>query len=740
MRRLRLPTATIFALYCSAAFGVGLGELELNSALNQRLDAEITLTNIGALEETEILSNLASQADFDRVGVERNYQLTDLRFNVRVREDGQYIVHVTSRRPVREPFLNFVVEAIWPTGRILSEYTVLLDPPVFGSDRVEKINPGEASSSASLATSSSSRQSRPERRSIPAAPAVSSGGTEGVVTRDDEFGITGPGDTLWVIALKVRPSKSVSVQQTMLALQRANPEAFINNNINLLKAGHVLRIPDMSEIRAENTSDAVADVKVQNEQFHNYKAGEVTPLEDRRTARRDPGADDVDEDGELRVLAADQPGSRAGGDDARVGQLEDSLSVAREDLDRARRANSELNVRLDGLASQVETLNEIVKLKDDQLAALRAELQRALATQPSIPAATTPTQQAQTTSLLSNPMVLIGLAVVLIGGIAAAMILLRKRRQSAEFDDDSFPSVSLDEQEAAEEADDGDAEESQETTAEEEEEDIAQQTSDVIGEAEIYIAYGRFPQAISFLQNAIENESGRADIQLKLLEVYVQTEDATAFNLQLEQLKLLGDDDAVSKAMELQRQIPGAAESSAASMDATIVSPEPIEAIAESGDDDDDDLSFDLGEAMEWGDADPDPGLDTALDEAAADDAGDDDLDMDLDDDLDLDLSDDLDLGEVLDLDDDGDELDLGGDDDTLELDLDADDDFDLGELEDDLGELNVNEDASSKLNLARAYVEMGDNDGARELLEEVAKGGTDEEIAEANELLGKVD
>ncbi|MBT7370354.1 MAG: peptigoglycan-binding protein LysM, partial [Gammaproteobacteria bacterium] len=126
IRRLQLLAATLFALYCSTAFGVGLGELELRSALNQQFDAEIVLTNVGALQQDEILPNLASQSDFDRVGVDRNYLLTDLRFKVQPGDDGKFVVLITSSKPIIEPFLNFIVEVIWPTGRILREYTVLL--------------------------------------------------------------------------------------------------------------------------------------------------------------------------------------------------------------------------------------------------------------------------------------------------------------------------------------------------------------------------------------------------------------------------------------------------------------------------------------------------------------------------------------------------------------------------------------------------------------------------------------
>ena len=97
---------------------------------------------------------------------------------------------------------------------------------------------------SSGSTSSSQPGSRlNNRRETPAAPSVIKGQIEGVVAQEDEPGLTGKGDTLWAIASKVRPNRRISVQQTMLALQRANPEAFINNNINLLKAGYLLRVP-----------------------------------------------------------------------------------------------------------------------------------------------------------------------------------------------------------------------------------------------------------------------------------------------------------------------------------------------------------------------------------------------------------------------------------------------------------------------------------------------------------------
>ena len=640
IRRLTLLIAASAILSAPACFGLGLGELELKSALNQRFEAEVELTNVRGLEIEEILPNLGSQDDFDRVGVERGYALIDLRFKVASRENGKLFVRISSSRPIIEPFLNFIVEVLWPSGRILREYTVLLDPPVFGKDGVEPIQLGETEQRAS-----------PARQPTPAAPqsgrqeadlgGLSQSSQEGRIS-SGEYGITGPGDTLWKIALEVRPDRSVSVQQTMLALKAANPEAFINDNINLLKAGHVLRIPEANTIRSESLGSAVAEVRVQNEQFDAYKTGSVTQLDaSRRQVQSDAGAS-TEDDGELKLLASSESsGDRAGsGSDARAQELQDDLAVAEEDLDRARRANTELNVRFEDLQGQLDTLNEILTLKDDQLAALRAEVQKMQASAGPAPAVTPTPQSAASGSLLTNPLVLTGLGLLLVGGVAAGLILVRRRQQSSAVDDDL-------EEEVEEEA----------------------------------------------LQVELEEDA----------EAQIEVEDA------------------------------------AVAMDATIISTEPIEAIVDSDDldldaaeddeisldlEDDDDLELDLGDEDE--------------DEAEDEDA----ISLDLDDDDDaisLDLDDDDDAIS-LDLDDDDDAISVDLDDDVISLDLDDDDDeLSLDLDDDDVISLDLDDDGGNKLDLARAYIDMGDGDGARSVLEEVIKKGSESEIQEANELLEKI-
>ena len=465
IQQLSLACAFILLLASGSAFGLGLGKLELGSALNQQFEAEIELTNVGQLTIDEVLPNLASQDDFARVGVERNDILTDLRFKVVANPQGKLVLKVTSTRPIIEPFLNFIVEVLWPSGRILREYIVLLDPPVFTEAGLAPIKPtevirddGVSSSSSNATQSAAARNTASFNSNTIDRASMNSDGVESKSSGDmkigrsalqegadlsDGYGVTGRGDTLWSIATKIRPNGSVSVQQTMLALQRANPDAFINNNINLLKAGYVLRMPMRESFGKRHsrpllrrferkTAILMFIVRVVLLKWTPHSVN-LHPLFRERSVRG----------GELKLLAQDQSiGQRAGsgGDSQRTQELENSLAVAQEDLDSANRANAELNVRVEDIEQQMDTLTELVKLKEDQLAALRAEVQRMQAQESAMRADSGAVNQPQTPSddgaLLSNPIVLGLLAVLLVVGVAGGLFLMRRKQQEeTEYDE-----------------------------------------------------------------------------------------------------------------------------------------------------------------------------------------------------------------------------------------------------------------------------------------------------------------
>ena len=807
IQQLSLACAFILLVASGSVFGLGLGKLELGSALNQQFEAEIELTNVGQLTIDEVLPNLASQDDFARVGVERNDILTDLRFKVVANSQGKLVLKVTSTRPIIEPFLNFIVEVLWPSGRILREYIVLLDPPVLTEagfapiKLTEVIRDGGVSSSSSSATQSAAARNAAafnsntiDRASIIPDVVESKSGGDIKIGRSalqegadlsEGFGATGRGDTLWSIASKIRPNSTVSVQQTMLALQRANPDAFINSNINLLKAGYVLRIPDAREIREETLATAAQEVRAQNSEFDVYRDNSGVAQLDASQRQSSPSFRERSvRGGELKLLAQDQSiGQRAGsGGDSQITQeLENRLAVAQEDLDRANRANAELNVRVEDIEQQMDTLTELVKLKEDQLAALRVEVQRMQAQESALRADSGALNQPQTPSddgaLLSNPIVLGLLAVLLVVGVAGGLLLMRRKQQEeTEYDEaleeETREAAQLDVENLPElDDDDSEFDDPEFDDEDEDEDDIMPQTADVISEVEIHIAYGRFSQAIIFLQNAIEADPDRVDIQLKLLEVYVQTEDSSAFNQQFDQLKTLGDEVANEQALAMQAKVLDVDASAAASMDATMISADPI--VSRETTTENDDLSFDLDE------------LDSERDDDSFDFEDDLDLDLDLDLDDDLELDDDFDLDDHLELDDDFDlddelelddnlesDVDLGEDlgedvevseslsleDDALELSpedsdsdpdealaaeaaLDTDDDNDAFEIDlSDLDlDLDLEEDIETKLDLARAYIDMGDKEGARGVLQEVSREGNESEIAKAKELFESI-
>ena len=165
----------------------------------------------------------------------------------------------------------------------------------------------------------------------------------------------------------------------MLALQRLNPGAFINRNINLLKVGYRLQIPDLREIRSFSNGAALSEVKRQNLAFQDYKAGRLTQLDGRRTSTAGSSLPSAREDGELRLVAPPlTQRSEADGDSAAASaSLAYELAGVKEELDQARRSNAELNAQAGELSRQLETLSEIISLKDEQLAALRGQLRRA---------------------------------------------------------------------------------------------------------------------------------------------------------------------------------------------------------------------------------------------------------------------------------------------------------------------------------------------------------------------------
>ncbi len=624
LRKLALAVGLAGTLGANLASALGLGEITLNSTLNQPLDAHIRLLQVRDLSAEEVLVNLASREDFTRAGVDRFFFLTDLTFSVDLDNSAGPVVVITSSKPVREPYLNFLVESQWPSGRLLREYTLLMDLPSFSDQAVRPVEGAKASSPIA-------RKTQAQARTQTRAPAPR---RESQRARydDDVYGPVSGTDTLWEIALKVRPSASTSVQQTMLAIQRQNPEAFINGNINLLKRGSVLRVPSADQITDISRRQALSEVAQQNNSWSGDSDSNSDLGAQLDGASRDNASRREVPKGQGRVkLVSSNSGSSLGGSQGASGDadaLENELAISLEELDKSKRENSELNSRVAELEAQLGTMERLVNVSNTELKTLQLALKQrreeadaaadkdktiaadtsaseqtavseggdiaASATESSTPdplaaavdssAAAEETKTAKAVKpkasvkrVISKPkepglvdMIMDNILLVAAGlfAIIAAIVLILRRKDEEpaeedleDFDDDQlFGEASADEVEAEEESDEEiSLDQADEEDIESAEEAIQAETNDVVGEADIYIAYGKFDQAEEMLSNYLESDLGNTAARLKLMEVYAETNNLDAFDAQYRQVLNLDDELAAERAKELRASFSGAA-------------------------------------------------------------------------------------------------------------------------------------------------------------------------------------
>ncbi len=453
LRKLALSLAVSAALGASQVNALGLGEIQVNSALNEPLDAEIKLTQVRDLSPLQIQPRMASLDEYaTSTGGGQARYLRDIQFQVLVSPEGTGRIRLKSSEPVQEPFLNFMVEVNWPSGRLVREYTLLLDPPVFEPSPVaQRLTTTRVQPTAPAART----QGDSARSTAPANNIRTRANTETQV-------YVGVNDTLWEIAKRSKP-QGVSEHQMMLALLRKNPQAFPSGNINNLKAGTVMDIPSAAEVQQLTHREAVAEVARQMQMWRegrSPKPSAKAPLDVSKTT--DNAADvkaesaeggaavEAPAEGKLTVLAPPKAASeaqqvtsatssvdsdaqepKAGGEksgeqviSAAAERLEDEVLMAQEQIDRLERDNADLNEKLSSVLEQLESQSRLLELQSQQMSTLQAELSKP---QPAQAAAAEPSDKG-TASLLDNPGLLGGLgagAVALLGGL---WLLMRRRR------------------------------------------------------------------------------------------------------------------------------------------------------------------------------------------------------------------------------------------------------------------------------------------------------------------------
>ncbi len=370
-RMLKLSMLVALALGSSQLLALDLGQVQVKSALGQPLLAEIPLHPANPAELQGLTVKLASSEQFARAGIVGGRTDIPLHFSVANAEGKHPVIRITSSVPVDDPYLDLLIEVDGKAGPSVREYAILLDPPGTHTPAVATVTPVAPSQTRPARAAAATPAPRPVAAApVPAPSGVSNG----------RYGPVQSGQTLSGIARDLAPT-GVDVQQMMLALQQANPDAFFRDNINALKSGAVLRVPSSAEAQAMTLAAAAAEVRRQNSDWRASTPGKPAVLADaatRASSSSAPGATASSTEDRLALVPA-----KAGGDtnDHGAGQGDKSTASLREELLRTQESMASLRQQSNDLKTRLKDLTDInsknehlLSLKDSEIAELQAKL------------------------------------------------------------------------------------------------------------------------------------------------------------------------------------------------------------------------------------------------------------------------------------------------------------------------------------------------------------------------------
>ncbi|MDH5545942.1 MAG: hypothetical protein OEZ43_10130 [Gammaproteobacteria bacterium] len=589
----------------SVVFALGVGAITLESSLNQPLNAKIDL--LGATtDELEGLSvNLAPNDVYNRMGIERGEIQENLKFRVDQNSNGDAFIRVYTLESFGEPFLNFLIEVNWPSGRLLREFTILLDPPVFEQEEAKPVStpgldepPPETISDVQPDFDKPMEVVPSATESLAEEPEIA---TETLV-ENLQYGPVKRGENLWKIANSIKPS-DLTLQQVIMALYKQNPEAFFGNNVSMLKEGSVLRLDDIDAARRIPVDKAIAELARHHQDWLAYKREKVASRAvaaesigerlhgESKVSDEELAATRPEEQPVLKLVTPSPEESQSKGIDSSLSEKVESelnharieLAMANEMLEASRQENQELRSRISALESQLESMKKLVELRDKEMQLLQQERVESPPrevediTQLSVdtgdegmaPAAEKEPEQSKEIDIFSDTRTIVTLGLVVVLLLSFFYVVTRSRQRDLNtplFDDeelysenksDAVKSEAVKEVEKLETKPEGDLGFGvSEIPPEESDED---EFIDPISEADVYLAYGKYDKAKELLRPAIEKNPERHELKLKLLEVFSLAGDKHSFDSYVEEFyaALAGDRENPlwGKAAELAKDV-----------------------------------------------------------------------------------------------------------------------------------------------------------------------------------------
>ncbi len=403
VRPFKYVSTLLLALASSSAMALGLGDIRVLSKPGQPLLAEIPVISADPSELENLRVALASPATFARVGLEPPSGLvSELQFELTRNAQGRAVVRVSSQAPVATPALNFLIEADWGQGRLVREYSALVDAPNSAAAVAEPeiVAPAGAMSNAIIrepapeaaAVAAPPRRAEPAAAPRPAAPRAAQAAPAAPVAADGSVTVQ-RGQTLSQIAGSLAREQGINRDQAMIALLRANPEAFIRGNVNLLKQGAVLRTPGADGLAQIDAQQAAAIVREHTAQWRQSRAAIPQPADSGVAAAPSPApaaAAAAGQGARLEIApavaaagttAGTTTGTAAGTEGDMLGN--EQLRQAKEDVATRDAEIQELRERVAELEKLKAQQQSLIAMKDNDLAAAQQRLEQAPGTRDS---------------------------------------------------------------------------------------------------------------------------------------------------------------------------------------------------------------------------------------------------------------------------------------------------------------------------------------------------------------------
>lgn len=742
LKKTLISLAVGAALFSSCASALELGELTFQSQAGEPLLGSIVLSDVQGLTPGEVSVRLGSESEFRQAGFAPTRVLSQLRFAV-VEDNGQLKVSVRSTQPLQADELKFVLAASWPSGQVVREYQVPLNNQVL----VEKAQPEVVQNTSVPTATVTPRTTAPT--SMPNSVFEAETKAAQALADKGQLGVK-KGNTLWSIASANRPNNQLTIYQTMMAIQALNQDAFLANNINLLKEGSVLRLPTQEQIALFNQIASKGEFERQHQAWMALKAAGKTQqdiaaeqMNTQAASNTAPAPVENNEDklqlaSGQSVLPAEEAGSNPA-DQAKIGELESELSATQELLDKESREKAELSDKLSELNNQLATLEKLISLKDQQMAELQRQFmsaQQALQEQKNTVDQLLEADQLRreqeaaeqdslTNKIFGNPIIIsVAGAVLLLLGFLVGLIMRRtgkkKEKESGNGEFDLAPVATASAATAAvaavAEPPATPAPETVTTTVSEPEEELIEEDpfafdfdadeSDAFNDFDEMEVPAAEPKAAEPEVAPVADELDDFDIPSTEFE---EEDDFSALDAQMDELTEVDDildDFAVEE--DPQDDIPTMDE--VASEDEFDVAAEVDELPSEDFSEEESfvsNLLNDMDVAEDDQDTIPDVDLEESIEESLSD-------------------------GDI--------ESDFG----DLEVpDFGVEEANESAEVDDEEEDIDFfdasGDEVATKLDLARAYMDMGDEEGARVILEDVLNVGNESQIAEAQSMMERM-